>query len=157
MLITPNLHIYLAIAKDSLAESDRIGAAQTRPKPNGEKGSIITFDPKRSSYKYSLIAIVFAGIYLEALLYIKGVQQLGKAVYDKDKIDRKVYEDKLKTLGITDPQILAAFKHFRTVRNELVHEKAFQQSESDFWFAQEEAHKAIDLIDRVTKLLNDNS
>ena len=44
--MTSNLHIYLAIAKDSLAKSDRISAAQTRPKPNGEKGSIITRNPK---------------------------------------------------------------------------------------------------------------
>ena len=150
--MTSNLHIYLAIAKDSLAKSDRTGAAQTRPKPNGEKGSIITYDPKHRSFKYSLVAIAFAGIYLEALLYIKGVKRLGKAAYDK--IDRKIYEDKLKALGITDPELLALCKRFRIARKELVHEKAFQQSE--LWGAQVEARKAINLIDRVTQLLEDN-
>ena len=92
-----NLHIYLAIAKNSLAESDRIGAAQTRPKPDGEKGSIITYDPEHKSFKHSLVAIAFAGIYLEALLYIKGVKRLGKAAYDK--IDLKIYEEKFKATG----------------------------------------------------------
>jgi hypothetical protein len=147
------LHIYLAIAKDSLAKSDRIGAAQTRPKPNGEKGSIITYDPKHKSFKHSLVAIAFAGVYLEALLYIKGVKLLGKAAYDK--IDRKTYEDKLMALGINDPQLLASCERFRIARKGLVHEKVFQQS--DFWAAQIEARKAIDLIDRVTHLLTDNS
>lgn len=149
-----NLHIYLAIAKDSLAESDRIRAMQTRPKPNGEKGSIITYDPEHKSFKHSLVAIVFAGIYLEALLYIKGVKRLGKTAYDK--IDRKIYEDKLMALGITDPQLLALCKRFRIARKELVHEKAFQQSESKLWGAQDEARKAINLIDRLTQLLEDN-
>jgi hypothetical protein len=151
--MTSNLHIYLAIAKDSLAESERIGAAQTRPKPNGEKGSIINYDPEHKSFKHSLVAIAFAGIYLEALLYIKGVKLLGKAAYDK-KIDYKTYGGKLMALGITDPQLLASCERFRIARNELVHEKASQQS--DLWAAQIEARKAIDLIDRVTHLLTDN-
>jgi hypothetical protein len=146
-----NLHIYLAIAKDSLAKSDRISAAQTRPKLNGEKGSIITYDPKHKSFKHSLVAIAFAGIYLEALLCIKGVKLLGKSAYDK--IDFKPYEEKVKALGITDPQILDLCKHFRKVRKELVHDKIFQQNEVRF--AQIEARKAIDLIDRVTHLLTE--
>ena len=60
----------------------------------------------------------------------------------------------LRRLGITDPKILDSCKHFRKVRNELLHEKAFQQSEVRF--AQIEARKAIDLIDRITHLLTDN-
>ncbi|MGA2070071.1 MAG: hypothetical protein ABSG97_01875 [Sedimentisphaerales bacterium] len=147
-----NLQIYLSIAKDSLAKSDRISAAQTRPKPNGEKGSIITYDFKHKSFKHSLVAIVFAGIYLEAFLYIKGVKLLGKAAYDK--IDFKTYEEKLKVLKITDPHLLDTCKRFRIARKELVHDKPFQQSEVRF--AQIEARKAIDLIDRITHLLTDN-
>jgi hypothetical protein len=150
-IIPPNLVIYNAIAKDSLAESDRIRTAQMRPKPNGEKGYIINYDPESKSFKHSLIAIVFAGIYLEALLYIKIVKRFGKTAYDK--IDRSSYEKKLELLGITDLKLLNACKHFRTIRKELVHEKIFHQNESGNCFAQDEAHKAIDLIDQITDLL----
>jgi hypothetical protein len=154
MIIPSNLVIYNTIAKDSLSESDRIRAAQTRPKPHGEKGFIITYDPESKSFKHSLVAIVFAGIYLESLLYVKIVKRFGKAAYDK--IDRSSYEKKLEYLGITDPKLLNLCKHFRAVRKELVHDKIFHQKESDYWFAQDEAHKAIDLINQVTNLLKDN-
>ena len=134
-----------------MAKSDRIAEAQTRPKPNGEPGSIITFDPKQRSFRHSLVAIAFAGMYLEALLYIKGIKRLGEPAYNK--IDRKSYEEKLIALGITDSKLLAACKRFRTARNELVHEKAFQESEP--WAAQIEARKAIDLIGQITRLLKE--
>jgi hypothetical protein len=100
-----------------------------------------------------LIAIVFAGIYLESLLYVKIVKRFGKEAYNK--IDRKIYEKKLQFLGINDSKLLDSCKHFRTARKELVHDKIFHQSESDDWFAQDEAHKAIDLIDQVSKLLKE--
>ncbi|MCP4609688.1 MAG: hypothetical protein GY845_13335 [Planctomycetes bacterium] len=144
-----NLHLYLAIAKEAMDESDRIGEAQTRPKPNGELGSIITYDPEHKSFKHSLIALAFAGIYLDALLYITGMNRLGKEAYDR--IDRKCYQDKLVALGIKDSKVLSTCARFRICRNELVHERAFQDSE--LWGAQIEARKAIDLIDQITELL----
>ena len=144
-----HLHVYLTMAKEAMDESDRIGDAQTRPKPHGEPGSIITYDPKHRSFKNSLIAIAFAGMYLDTLLYITGMNRLGKVAYDR--IDRKCYEDKLVALGIRESNILSACARFRTCRNELVHERAFQESES--WAAQVEARKAIDLIDQITELL----
>lgn len=144
-----HLHKYLSIAKEAMDESDRIGKEQTRPKPNGEPGSIITYDPEHRSFKHSLIAIAFAGMYLDALLYITGMKRLGKEAYER--IDRKCYQDKLVALGIRDSHILSACARFRTCRNELVHEKAYQESE--LWGAQVEARKAIDLIDQITELL----
>jgi hypothetical protein len=134
-----------------MAKSERIGEAQTRPKPNGEPGSIITFDPKQRSFKYSLIAIAFAEIYLDALLYIEGVKRLGKEAYKK--IDRDHYEKKLIALGINDPNVIDSCKLFRKTRNELVHEKALEQTE--IRAAQIEARRAINLIERITELLSD--
>ena len=136
-----------------MAESTRIGEAQTRPKPNGEPGAIITFDPEQRSFKYSLIAIAFAGIYLDALLYIEGIRKLGQEAYSK--IDRSTYEKKLRALGLSDPDLIDSCRQFREVRNELVHERALEQTE--IRGAQIEARRGINLIERVTELLSDKS
>ncbi|MGE3924678.1 MAG: hypothetical protein AB7G13_17235 [Lautropia sp.] len=72
-----NARTYLSIATDALAESERLDAAARRPKPNGETGFIVTIDPEQRAFKQSLVAIVFAGVYFEALLYIVGVERLG--------------------------------------------------------------------------------
>jgi len=95
-----NIDVYFAIAVESQAEAERLENLARRPNPDG--GFIITYDPKRKSFKNSLIAITFAGIYLESLLYIVGVQKFGKYEYNK-KYNRKLsYEEKLKLFGVTD-------------------------------------------------------
>lgn len=159
--IITNLSIYLAIAKDSMDKSDEIAKANTRPKPNGEPGSIITFDPEQGSFKHSLIAIVFAGIYLDALIHIEGVKRLGKKKYRK--IDRKMYEEKLAVLfdadtsKVDDSDIIETCERFRKARNEVVHEKPIKLADiqkADIRFAQEEARRAIDLVERITDRLS---
>jgi hypothetical protein len=56
-------------------------------------------DPERKSFKQSLIAIAFAGVYLEALLSLAGRAHWGKDFYD-EKIDRQfIYERKLRLLA----------------------------------------------------------
>lgn len=119
-----NLSVYLAIAEEALAESTRQLEAHRTPKPDGQPGYIFTSDPDRKSFKQSLIAIAFAGIYLEALLSLTGRARLGKAFYDK-KIDRCfTYEEKLRLLGIVDERDLDGCMRFRESRNDLIHEKA---------------------------------
>ena len=54
-MLFSNLNTYLAIAKDSLAASKTIIATNRRPKPNGEPGFIITFDPDQKSFKRTLV------------------------------------------------------------------------------------------------------
>jgi len=100
--------------------SEELSARQRQPRPGG--GEIIKFDPDQRSFKHSLIAIVFAGVYLEALLYLHGCRLLGKVAYKK--IDWNTYEEKLRAYGITDQSLLDAAKEFRIARRELVHEKA---------------------------------
>src|SRR5437870_4473242 len=115
--IISNLSIYLAIAKEALGESQRIAASQRSPRPGG--GFIIQYDPDGTSFKQSLIAIAFAGIYLDALLHIEGGRRLGKTKYEKlrGKYGRNpVYEEKLAACGITDPQIVEECKAFRESR-----------------------------------------
>lgn len=161
-LIT-NLDIYLAIAKDSMSKSDDFYNANRRPKPDGEPGSIITFDPERRSFEHSLIAIVFAGIYLDALIHIEGVKRLGKRKYRK--IDRWEYEKKLAVIfdadasRIEDSDIIEACEQFRKARNEVVHEKPIKLADiqqTEIRTAQEEARRAIDLIMLIADRLSTN-
>ena len=117
-----NAHIYRAIAEEALAEAVRLDAASKQPKPDGSHGFVVRLYPERRSFKKSLIAIAFSGVYLEALLFVQGTFRMG-ADWEK-KFDRKQYEDKLKALGVEDAELLASAKRLREVRKELVHEKA---------------------------------
>jgi hypothetical protein len=149
-----NLKTYLTIAEDALAEAERLDAASRKPMPNGKPGFIMTFDPDRRSFKQSLIALVFAGVYLEALMYIVGTQRLGKDAYMK--LDRKKYEEKLVGLGISDPELLSSCKRFRESRNDLVHEKAIEIekfSAAHLRNAQEEAKFGVDFVRSVANVL----
>jgi hypothetical protein len=145
--VMTNIRTYLAIAKDAFARSERLMASHRRPKPGG--GWVIRHDPNQTSFKHSLVAIVFAAVYLEALLYLQGCRILGIAAYEK--IDGKTYPVKLHKLGVRDQSLLDAAEDFRQARNELVHEKAHEQT--SYRTAQEEAKKAIELIERVAVVL----
>ena len=82
-----------------------------------------------------------------------GVSRLGKAEYLK--IDRKHYEEKLQSLGLTNATLLAACKRFREARNDLVHEKAMDTSEpteAKIHVAQNEARDALSFVKHVAEL-----
>src|SRR5690348_5622017 len=100
-----NVEIYLSVAEEALAESQRLAAEARSPRPDGENGHVIAWDPERKSFKQSLIAIAFSGMYLEAMLYLVGVSRLGKTHY-LDQVDKRKYEFKLSALGITDVALL---------------------------------------------------
>jgi hypothetical protein len=150
-----NANVYLAIAEEALAESKQLDEASQRPKPDGQPGFVITYDPEHTSFKQSLIAMVFAGIYLEALLYIVGMDKLGKDEYMK--IDRKHYEEKLRVLGVTDTETLTTCKRFREARNDLVHEKAIEPhvgvDGTTFHTAQREAEIGVSFVRSIASLL----
>lgn len=149
-----NADIYLAIAVEALEASKRLDEASRRPKPDGQPGFVITYDPARGSFKQSLIAIVFAGIYLDALLYIVGVTKLGKSHYRK--IEHAKYETKLEALGVTDEKIVKTCEEFRKARNDLVHEKAIDPEEADgatILTAQHEAEIAVTFVQHMGELL----
>jgi hypothetical protein len=150
-----NAHVYRAIAEEALAEAVRLDAGGKRPKPDGSPGFVIQFDPERKSFKQSLIAIAFSGIYLEALLFVHGTFRMG-ADWEK-KFDRKLYEEKLAALGITDTELLASAKRLREVRNDLVHEKARPLDNaalSNNYWAQAEASTSLAFIKAIAALLN---
>jgi len=147
-----NIDVYFAIASEAVAEAERLENAARRPKPDGEPGFIITYDPEKKSFKASLIAIVFAGMYLESLFYLNGAKRFGRKKYNK-KLDKTLsYEEKLELFGIRDQAILAEAAHFRKMRRDLVHEKAVRVSDltaDKIHFAQGEAKKALSFVRKV--------
>jgi len=150
-----NAHVYLAIAVEAQAESDRLEKLGRRPMPDGQPGEIITYDPEQRSFKNALIAIAFATMFLEAAFYITGVERFGKSAYIQ-KHDRKTYEEKLRLFGVYDEEIIAAAKHCREVRRDLVHEKAADLNElapSEIYTAQVEARNALALVKQVAERL----
>jgi hypothetical protein len=149
-----NLGIYLSIAEEALQESESLENAALSPQKIGETRSI-KFVPERRSFKSSLVAIAFAGIYLDALLYIISTQLFGKSKYKK--LEGKPYADRLKFVGVTDPDIIAACTEFRAARNDLVHENAFEISEiagKTFYPAQSVAKDGLSIVKQVATLLN---
>lgn len=147
-----NLDIYLAIARESLAESKAQSAAHRRPKPNGSAGRVITYDPTGRSFKASLVATVFACVYLDALLYIVGTERLGRRQYAK--IKKKEFEFRIARLGINDSELLQSCKRLRQARNDIVHEKAADLSTlKNLRFAQDEAEHAITFVDQISRAL----
>ena len=150
-----NLDIYLAIAEEALAESERLEGLARAPKPDDAPGFIVKYDPERKSFKNSLVAIAFAGMYLEALFYILGVGKFGVAEYNK-KHDRKSYIVKMKLLGLSEQTIVAEGERFAGVRNALVHEKAIELGDitvDKIQVGQEEARRAITFVKHVAERL----
>lgn len=149
-----NAAVYQSIAEEANAEAQRLWQQARTPKPDGSESYVITLDPQRRSFKQSLIAIAFSGIYLEALLYLVGSRRMGKRW--KNEFDGRTYEDKLSALGVSAPDLLASAKRLRLSRRDLVHEKAVpveQLASTELRWAHEEAAAAVQFISRVSQLL----
>jgi hypothetical protein len=154
--VMTNVRVYLAIAEDAAAESKRLLEEGRTPKPDGQPGYVVTHDPERRSFKQSFIAIAFAGMYLEALLALVGRERLGPELYKKVDRAHTTYEEKLRLLGVSDPDILAGCKRFREARNDLMHEKPVDLESLDrgeWRTAQDEASFGIETVRAITKEL----
>ncbi len=146
-----NVWIFYEIAHESYGHMQEIQKSLIRPKPNGEPGYILSLDPKKQSFKAALTAIVFAGVYLEALLHLLMVEKRGESFARSN--DKKSCKDKLLLLGCTDSAILDASEHYRQIRREVVHEKAHFDNGPDRT-AQVEAGHAIELIEQINVALS---
>ena len=151
-----NLHVYRAVAEEAGREAQLSDASFKTPKPDGAPGFVLAPDPKRTSFKQSLIAITFSAVYLEALMYLKGTQLMGSRW--RKEFDRKNYQQKLVALGATDPALGEAAERLRRVRNDLVHEKATPVSKigpmSNTYWAQVEAAAALKCIHSASVALS---
>jgi hypothetical protein len=144
--IQSNVWVFYRIAKESFESMKNDISSGRRPKPNGEPGWIITYDPEQKSYKAALVVIVFSGMFLEALLHLLIVNRKGIGTFKS--YDGKKYEEKLRLLGCTEESILSLCENYRQVRREIVHEKA-HLNKTTIRFAQKEAESAITMITRI--------
>jgi len=149
--IHTNVHVFYTIAQESYTLMNESLAIYRRPKPGGEPGFIISPDPDQMSFKHSFITIVFCGMFLESALHILIVQREGVDVYKE--YDYKSYEEKLSLLGCDDQAVIDQCNHLRKVRREIVHEKAYINTDS-FRVAQNEADAAIKAINGVVSYFN---
>lgn len=154
MSVITNIDVYLAIAEEAHANMRADLAKSITPKPNGEPGYIMRSEPDRRSFKNAMITIAFAGMYLEALLYTTLQKRFARP--DALKFDRLPYEERLKRLGITDPDLHNKIKAFREARRDLVHEKAVETANVEdqvMHVAQDTADSAMSLLQDIRGLL----
>lgn len=163
--IITNLGTYLEIAEESLAKSRRIEGAQTRPMLDGSPGKIFTWDPARASFKHSLIAIVFAGIYLEALVSVTIKRRRlngpnpsvkpGNRGKRRDR-DKGRYEADLAKLDIADDETIEGCRRLEDARDTVVHEQPMIVRDGEtgkIHIAQREAEHAVSFVRRLAKRL----
>lgn len=141
--VVTNIAVYKAIADEAYEEMVRSIATMRRPKPDGSPGWIITYDPKQTSFKQSMISIVFAGMWLEAFTHLLIVKNFGKEKFKE--YDRKSYEEKIRLLGCTEMKLLDRVAQFRTTRKSVVHEKA-HLDDGEIKKAQNEAENAHEML-----------
>jgi hypothetical protein len=152
-----NIGLYREIALEALEISRGQLEERRRPRGSGSGGHVKTFDPHSRSFKQAMVCIVFAGMFMEGLLWLRGSRKLGVDAYRP--IDKKALEERAQAVGITDEELLAELGSYRQVRKELVHEKAvpFSQDKSPLRVAQVEAKKAVDLMERLEAALRLNT
>ncbi|MDG4576323.1 MAG: hypothetical protein P9C36_08430 [Defluviicoccus sp.] len=141
-----NIAVYKQIADEAHKKMLEAQEAGCRPKPDGSAGSVLAYDPNRTSFKHAIISVVFTGMWLEALMHQLIVKRYGKERY-KD-YDPKSYEEKLTLLGCCDELLLGRVKKFRNARKMLVHEKAYFDDDK-FTTAQSEAENAHEILTAI--------
>jgi len=141
-----NVEIYKAIADEAYQEMVQLMEAGRRPKLDGSAGWIITYDSSHASFKKAMVSIVFAGMWLEALMHLLIVRKFGEERFRE--YDFKFYEEKLKLLGLADEKLLDRVLRFRTTRKALVHEKA-HFDDGEIKTAQSEAENAHEMLNAI--------
>ena len=164
LLLGSNLKVFFDIAIKAQASSARLDKKYIKPIPGQQGRFVNNYDPRRGSFKNALIAIVFSGVFIEALLSVVALEEperLTKKRLTFQKFDRLTYENKLKILGVFDENLLEDCKNLREGRNEIVHEKpsVFVKGKlvtpvEKFRVAQTEAKRAVAVVRRVIKALS---
>jgi len=149
-IVITNISTYKAIAEDAYESIIEADNRQRTPKPDGS-GWIIQYDPNHLSFKNSMIAVVFTGMWLEALTHLQIIKKFGEDKFRE--YDFKSYEEKLNLLGVSDSDLLAKVKRFRETRKELVHEKS-NLDDGTIKTAQEEARLAHEIMVDITAKLS---
>ena len=154
MGVLSNIDVYWAIAEEAHANMQTAWAEHVTPKPDGQPGYIIRWDPDRSSFKSAMIAIAFCGMFLDSLLYLSLQDRLGRV--KALRVDRLPHEKRLEALGIIDSVLLDRMVAFRESRKDLVHEKAVELTDltgQSIRTAQDTADSAMSLMQDIRVLL----
>ncbi len=145
--LSTNVTIFMAIAEDAYAT---VVEADRKNRERSGIGYIIRYDPEQKGFKGAIVTVVFTAMWLEALTHLLIFQRHGEEKCKK--YDRKNYEEKLKLLDIHDDDLFLLVKKLRVARRELVHEKAFFDTDT-LKSAQREARVAHEVMRRVKVLL----
>ena len=144
-----NAAAYKAIATEAHQNMHEYLTSGRKPKIDGSNGWIVSYDPERKSFKQALITIVFAAMWLTAIIHILIVRHSGAHTFNKR--DKKISLEKgLRLLGCTDEILLAAVQRLQISRKELAHEKAYTDP-GGINFAQDEADNAYWVIIAIEK------
>jgi hypothetical protein len=163
-VLISNVTLFRQMAEEAAAKSLQSLNLHRTLKPNGEPGFIMRADPDRVSMKQGLIAIAFAGMYLEALIRISTRKARDKGLRFVSKAnEKKRYGGKLEAVGLKDQALIDESDHFNAVRDDLIHEEPYELSTEpnavnhlphfEIFVAQDEAQKAVALIGRVAAKL----
>ena len=142
-MILTNISTYKEISEEAYLKMKKISEENRSPKPDGNEGWVIKYDSTHQCFKQAMISTVFTGMWLEALLHQKIIEEFGEAKFKE--YDFKSYEEKLKLFGFVDEGLTEKVTKFRKSRKELVHEKAYTDS-GEIKTAQEEAENARHLF-----------
>ena len=143
-----NVRIYRQIALESEVISAEEVRTRRRPIPGQPGRSELIPDPDRRGFKHAMIAIVFAGMYIEAALHLVALERLPED--ELKRTDHLRLEKRVEALGVSDPNLLVACKEYREARRSLVHEKAGSLPDSQqMRVAQDEARAAVELVHRI--------
>ena len=148
--------IFRQLAEESLAAAEAEHSLRIDELEGERSGVVIRFDPEWRSFKHAIVAIVFAGMYIESRLWVVGCHRLGADQYRR--VDRQPLEERIKALGITDERLVMDCRRYREARKGLVHEKPLpvELDRSPLRIAQDEASFAVTLMSRVdSELAND--
>lgn len=151
-----NVSIYKSIAEEAYSDMVEHYAKNIRPKEDGTEGFIVSYDPFQMSFKKSMVAIVFTAMWLEAALHLTLVKKFGVESIKRINRNQKLYEDKLRHLGINDADIISKVTKFRLTRNDLIHEKSYLDR-GEIKKAQDEAHLASEIMQKVGSALKNIS
>lgn len=154
MPVLSNIDVYWSIAEEAHTNMQAAWVEHTTPRPEGQPGLIIRWDPDRRSFKSAMIVIAFCGMFLDSLLYISLQDKLGRA--EALKADRFPHEERLEILGITDAALLKRVAAFREARKDLLHEKAVDLTDlaaQSMWTAQDVAGSAMAIMRDIRGLL----
>lgn len=147
-----NIKIFYEIAKDSFSDSEKFLSEHRKPKENG--GYILSFDPEKKSLKSSLISISFSGAYIDLHINIAYILTHGKS--PNHKWETRIYEEKLKDLGVTNLELFNNCTEFRKIRNSVLHEKPLVIGESlgiSVGTAQDGARLGISVIETIREII----